>query len=89
MIDFLGTLPNQDGSHLEVSAPTSIGSRVDVPNVKKKHRRVKSTSRGSDLSVDAGKYQPFYILLIWGFLHCTFVSLFKLFLIFTVNDTLY
>jgi len=77
----LGTLPDQDGSNLAVSVPTSVGSRVDVQNVKKKHRRIKSTSRGSDPCIDAGKCHSWLILLILGVLHCTFVSLF--------SDTLY
>lgn len=54
----VGTVADQDFPNVAGSAPTSVGSflRVDMPNVKKKHRRIKSTSRGSDLCVDAGKY---------------------------------
>lgn len=61
----VGTLPDQDSSNLAASVPASVESslRADVPNVKKKHRRIKSTSRGSDPYVDAGKYQfPLHLL---------------------------
>jgi len=81
----LGTLPDQDSSNLAVSVPTSVGSRADVPNVKKKHRRIKSTSRASDPCIDAGKCQPWLILLILRVLYCTFA---ELFLIFTLSDEL-
>ena len=58
-----GALADQDGSNLACSVPASFGSsvRADVPNMKKKHRRIKSTSRGSDPCVDAGKCQPKFI----------------------------
>jgi len=47
----------QDCTNLSCSVPTSVGSslRGDMPHAKKKHRRMKSTSRGSDPCVDAGR----------------------------------
>jgi len=57
----------QDGSNLSCSVPPNVGSsmRADVSNAKKKHRRMKSTSRGSDPCVDAGKcYSSVFIWLI-------------------------
>ena len=49
---------DRDDSGVSCSMPTTVASslRADGLNVKKKHRRMKSTSRGSDLCVDAGKY---------------------------------
>jgi len=53
----------QNCNNLSCSVPTSVGSslRTDVPHAKKKHRRMKSTSRGSDPCVDAGASCAYFI----------------------------
>jgi len=64
----LDAVPQQDGSNLSCSVPPNIGSSLhaNVPNFKKKHRRIKSTSRGSDPCVDAGKCSCQFISLVEG-----------------------
>jgi hypothetical protein len=54
----VGSLQDNDSSSFTGSVPNGIGSfaKLETPNVKKKHRRIKSTSRTSDLHLDAGKY---------------------------------
>jgi len=69
----------QNCTSLSCSVPTSVGSslRADVPHAKKKHRRMKSTSRGSDPCVDAGAVSVYFVNLknLMILLFCKFVHI--------------
>jgi len=51
-----GSLQDGEITNLSCSVPDGIGSfgKLEAPNAKKKHRRIKSSSRSSDLNLDAG-----------------------------------